>query len=187
MIPMMIKRSHNLPPKNSAAHRSRVFFRGHPTQPPIGSGLVQVASPLVQKVGAQGGATEHPKCVSWLLATLFFWRLKDMFRVARCFYFWNIQVCFLYIYIYISIYIYIFFRIFDRTMNDRIVFFKEKGPVVLIQSKLLWNTGASERLGGLVFPLVLGASLREANCGYIVGAYCKCWFNFLESYRKPLC
>ena len=46
---------------------------------------------------------------------------------------------------------------------------------------------ATERLGGLVFPLVLGASLREANCGSIVAAYCKCWFNFLKSYRNPLC
>ena len=70
-----------------------------------------------------------------------------MFRVARCFYFWNIQVCFcIYIYLYIYIYIY-FFRIFDRTMNDRIVFFKEKGPVVLIQANYCETLGP---LKGLV-------------------------------------
>lgn len=81
-----------------------------------------------------------------------------MFRVARCFYFLNIQVCFVYIYMYLFIYIYYIymFRIFDRTMNDRIVCFLREGSSRISKQTTVKHP-ASERLGGLVFPLVLGA------------------------------
>ena len=147
MIPMMITRSHNLPPKNSAAHRSRVF--SGVTQPNLplvhGSSCFTQPNPgpmrQLRKGRVPGGCDWTPQVCFLTSCHLVLWRLKDMFRVASCFYFWNIQVCFcIYLFIYSYIYMCVSW-IFDRTMNDRIAFSSKRRVQSYIQANYCETPG----------------------------------------------